>query len=323
MDRIAFASYRGQPTITADDQLLADALSAHNIAVEGVPWDASIDWGQYAAVLPRSTWDFHLRLPQFREWLARVDAAGVTLINQRAVVEWNASKRYLQMMEAGGVPIVPTTWIEPGGTNRAPQLHRLHHELGFPTALVIKPVVSASAHDTWLASGTEEVAEQQRFEDEARKSRCGLMVQPFMPEIQTNGEWSLMLFGGRFSHAVRKRPATGDFRVQRDHGGTAVADTPSPQVIQDATFALARAAEILGLQPADIIYVRVDGIERNGRLVLMEFEALEPVLFFGLAAPSAERMAACVRAALTLRLPSTRPHARGNDSSSDGLRPSV
>ena len=34
------------------------------------------------------------------------------------------------------------------------------------------------------------------------------------------GEWSLVFFAGRFSHAVLKRPAAGDFRVQAEHGGS-------------------------------------------------------------------------------------------------------
>src|SRR3546814_2436579 len=49
------------------------------------------------------------------------------------------------------------------------------------------------------------------------------LVQPLMPGIFTEGEFSLFFFGGRFSHAIVKRPASGDFRVQEQFGGREMA----------------------------------------------------------------------------------------------------
>jgi len=100
-------------------------------------------------------------------------------------------------------------------------------------------------------------------------------VQKFMPEIQTQGESSFIFFHGEFSHAVGKLPATGDFRVQTEFGGSVREFIPSRSVIDAATEVL-RGVEY---QP---LYARVDGLEREGKFVLMELELIEPILFLGL-----------------------------------------
>jgi glutathione synthase/RimK-type ligase-like ATP-grasp enzyme len=109
-----------------------------------------------------------------------------------------------------------------------------------------------------------------------------VMVQPYLQEITTQGEWSLIFFGGAFSHAVIKRPARGDFRVQAEHGGTVVRAAPPDHVLHAATAAIAA----LPIKP---LYARIDGVERSGKLLLMEAECVDPYLYFELdaAAPHA------------------------------------
>jgi hypothetical protein len=114
------------------------------------------------------------------------------------------------------------------------------------------------------------------------------MLQPFVPEVSAAGEWSLLFLGGRFSHAVRKRPAAGDYRVQWEFGGTAETGVPANQVIADAEGVLAAV-------PGRPLYARVDGVERGGRLVLMELELIEPHLFLGWDASAAGRLARVIR----------------------------
>ena len=48
-----------------------------------------------------------------------------------------------------------------------------------------------------------------------------VLVQPFLNAIQAEGEWSLLFYGGAYSHAVLKRPRQNDFRVQRGAWRTA------------------------------------------------------------------------------------------------------
>jgi hypothetical protein len=117
-----------------------------------------------------------------------------------------------------------------------------------------------------------------------------------LPEVVSEGEWSLVFLsdggGLRFSHAVCKRPAEGDFRVQRELGGTAVAATPAPGLLADAATALEKACARSAVSPQDVLYARVDGIARRGRLVIMELECIEPELFFAHEPQAAMRLAA-------------------------------
>ena len=113
------------------------------------------------------------------------------------------------------------------------------------------------------------------------------MVQPLVDEVRETGEWSLLFYGGQFSHAVLKRPAAGDYRVQWEFGGSAVSAVAPAHLI-------AGAERVLAAAPGDLLYARVDGVERNGQLVLMELELIEPHLFLGWDERAAARLAAAV-----------------------------
>jgi hypothetical protein len=97
-------------------------------------------------------------------------------------------------------------------------------------------------------------------------------VQPFLPEIQSGGELSMLFFDGVFSHAVCKRPKDGDYRVQFQYGGT----TSSVEV-SDALIAQGRVC--VGAAPSLPVYARVDGVVRDGQFLLMELEVFEPLMF--------------------------------------------
>jgi len=140
--------------------------------------------------------------------------------------------------------------------------------------------VSASAYQTWLVERAGEAADEERFARLLRER--DLMVQPFLPAIATEGELSLVFIAGGFSHAVRKRPKPGDFRVQEEHGGTAEREEISPDLVRQAAQALAAA-------PEPPLYARVDGVVLDGTLMVMELELVEPMLYFGWSAASPAR----------------------------------
>jgi len=154
---------------------------------------------------------------------------------------------------------------------------------------VIKPAVSASAFGTWRSSTETAFRDQSRLEQ--LLSAGDVMVQPLLSEVGDAGEWSLVFLGGSFSHAVLKRPAAGDYRVQWEFGGSAVSAAPARRLIADA-------GRVLAAVPGDALYARVDGVEREGRLVLMELELIEPHLFLGWDDGAAGRLAEALRAAL-------------------------
>jgi hypothetical protein len=285
--RVALATYRDLPQLNEDDRLLQSALGALGIDAAPAVWDSAEEcWGDYQAVLVRSCWDYHRRLEEFLAWLAAVERAGAAVWNRVPLLRWNSHKRYLRDVAAHGVPVVPTRWL---GRGESVALAALLAEAGWRDA-VVKPAVSASAFGTWRTSPATAAREQAQFD--GLLAAGDVMVQPFVAEVAGPGEWSLVFLGGRFSHAVLKRPAAGDYRVQWEFGGSAASAVPGPRLVADAERALAAA-------PAAALYARVDGVERDGRLVLTELELIEPHLFLAWTTPAAARLAAALHATLT------------------------
>lgn len=281
--RVALATYSKLPELNDDDRLLIQALAERGVDAVPAVWDsASVHWEDFQGVLVRSCWDYHLRLDEFLRWIARIEAA---VWNPAPVLRWNSHKRYLRDLAARNVPVVATRWLERGD---AVDLAQLLQTAGWGEA-VVKPAVSASAHGTWRTSLAAARADQPRLEQILQGG--DVLVQAFMPEVRDAGEWSLLFFAGRFSHAVLKRPGAGDYRVQWEFGGSADACTPTRELIADAARALAAV-------PEAPLYARVDGVAREGRLVLMELELIEPHLFLGWSAGAADRLATALHGAI-------------------------
>jgi glutathione synthase/RimK-type ligase-like ATP-grasp enzyme len=196
-----------------------------------------------------------------------MEAEKVPLFNPPALVRWNSDKRYLRDLEQRQVRVVPTRFIEPGQScDLAAQLR----ELDWSRA-VIKPAVSAGAWRTHLVGGAEEARARQSDLDEMLVDSA-VLIQPFLPEITDEGEWSMFFFGGAFSHAILKTPVAGDFRSQPMFGASFKSVTPPPSMM--------RAAEgVLGKLPEAPLYARVDGVRRGDDFLLMEVELIEPYLF--------------------------------------------
>jgi len=286
--RIALATSAKYSALTEDDRLLLNPLNERGLAAEPAVWnDRTFAWQSYDAVVLRSCWDYHLQPEEFLRWIASLEAAGVPIFNSAALIRWNANKIYLRDLEAQGTAIVPTLWSEPGSTV---ELQEQLHELSWEKA-VIKPRISATAYRTQLVTA-ENAASAQILFDELR-SCVGVMVQKFMDSITTEGEWSLMFFGGQFSHAVLKMPGTGDFRVQNDFGGTSrIVDPPRP-ALETAT------RTVRSLEPS--VYARVDGVIESGQFLLMELELIEPALFLESHPAAPSRFADAIAKALSSR----------------------
>lgn len=274
---VAFATCEAKPDLFGDDVPAARALAARGVRVHPVPWSRQgVRWTDYAAVVVRSTWDYHLRLPELRRWVDHLEAAGVHLENPPQVLRWNADKRYLQDVASRGVPVIPTRWLGAGSAPAA--LRAILDEPGFGD-VVIKPAVAASAH------GLVRVRAGELTEPAVQLLRSAdVLLQPFAPEVAQAGEWSLIFIDGAFTHAVRKWPAAGDFRVQEELGGRAETAFPTAALCEAARRALA-------VTPARPLYARVDGIIRGDTFLLMELEVLEPRLYFPLQPSAAERFA--------------------------------
>ena len=242
-------------------------------------------WTDYDAIIVRSTWDYHRRSSEFAAWVDMLEAVGCPVWNPCPLLRWNANKRYLGDLADRGVPIVPTEWLPAGAGHDS--LRDVMDSHGWDD-VVVKPTISATAH------GTRRIRRGGDDPFEIPESTDVLMVQPFVREIGTAGEWSLMFFRGVFSHSVRKRPVSGDFRVQSEFGGSAAAEPAPAHVIGAAT-------RVVGAVTGPWLYARVDGVETAGGFLLMELEMLEPLLFLELDEAAPDRFADAIVASLGSR----------------------
>ena len=268
--------------ILADDGLLRDALAAHGFTAHRVDWaDPTIDWSRFRAAVFRTTWDYVERIDEFRAWLDRAERA-TRLINAPGTIRWNLDKHYLADLDERGVPPVPTVYLEAGDDTPLATLLARH---GW-TEGVIKPCISGTARLTnRVTHATARDVEHSLAPYRARES---FLVQPFVSDVLANGEVTLVVIDGVVTHAVRKRPKPGDFRVQDDHGGTWAPHEPSAEEVAFAERAIAACTP----RP---VYGRVDVVRgADGTLQIMELELIEPELWLRAHPEAAERMAGAI-----------------------------
>lgn len=284
MADVALVTYSELPDLNPDDHPLRATLTARGARVHAVRWDdPHADWSAFHVVVLRSCWDYHRRTAEFRDWLTARDRGGTHLWNPPAVVRWNLDKSYLRGLDLAGVGVPDTIWLEPGP---APDLAALVAARPWQRA-VVKPRISLSAHDTWVTDRTSATRDQERFARVVEER--GALVQEFMPEVTGSGELSLVYVAGRYSHAVCKRTGPGDFRVQRQYGG-------SDEPVQASAVALDGADRALLAVPGPWLYARVDGVERGGRFVVMELEMIEPELFLAWSEAAVRQLAEAILA---------------------------
>jgi hypothetical protein len=265
------------PTLSDDDQLVLEALRAQGIESEPAVWsEESVRWNKYDLVVVRSCWDYHRRPDAFRSWIGTLETHDVALWNPAELLRWNLDKSYLGELRAGGIPTVPTVHIEQSSP-RTLQSVLQHNEW---EEAVVKPTVAATAYRTSRVTLETAATDQQKLEEVLTHSDA--LVQPFVPEIQTEGEWSLVYLDGDFSHSVKKYPQSGEYRVQAEFGGRVVPE-PAPQPFIDIGH---RALTHLDQLP---LYARVDGVETETGSRIMELELVDPELFFRHSVDAIER----------------------------------
>ena len=247
-----------------DDAVLSAELAEQGHSFHWQAWDAEgVRWQDYDRVVLRSCWDYHRELPRFSAWLDSLGGC-VRLVNPLPVVRENLHKGYLLRLAGAGVPVPPLKLVTQGSDAT---LDALQAELG-GGELVVKPAVSGSAWRTLRIPAGGAAAEA---EFAALLAERDVVVQRYVPEIR-EGEYSLMFFRGRYSHAVLKTPARGEFRCQAEYGGIVTTLEPPAAVRETAERALA----LFGAPP----YARLDLVVCRGSAMVMEVELIEPVLFF-------------------------------------------
>lgn len=282
MRKVAFVTYSDLPRLTEDDRLAIEPLRAEGAETEAVLWDADdVRWEEFDCVVMRSCWEYHLRVEEFSAWIDRMERMGVALWNPAPVIRSNMDKRYLEGLAKKGVAIAPSVWLEKGATIN---LEAVLNEHGWEQA-VVKPTISMTAFKTWITSPARAGADEAAVREILKSS--GVMIQRFVREVRTSGEWSFMFFWKKYSHSVLKRAKPGDFRVQNDFGGYLEDRSPPASLIE-------QAQRIVDLVEEPLLFARVDGIEVDGTLLLMELELIDPVLFLGADRHAARKFAGAI-----------------------------
>jgi glutathione synthase/RimK-type ligase-like ATP-grasp enzyme len=268
---VALVTGRSMPGPDLEMPLLVAALGERGVRGVVVPWPDPFEWSSVPLVVVRSPWDYFRHLEAFLGWAERV-ARVTALVNPAPVLSWNSHKRYLTALADDGVPTLPTSVVLRGAAADVQRSELAAHR----GEVVIKPAVSIGAIGAFRgAAGSDEAAAHL-----AGLAASGdALVQPFERAVVVQGEVSLVYLGGSFSHAVRKVPVPGDYRVQAHYGGSVRLHQASRRQRQVAEAALARA-------PAPVSYARVDLVGGDDPLV-MELELIEPELFlrYGRGAP--------------------------------------
>ena len=234
----------------------------------------TLDWRKAAeqaklfdAMLPLFVWDyFENNQEEFLSTMAKVEQ-GTKLFNPFHVLQWNSNKSYLDEMEAQGAATIPTVTL-PRATQT--EISRAMDELQ-SEKIVIKPDIGGGAWRQVLYQKGDPFPSKDELPPE------GAMVQPFLSSVTEEGEYSFLYFGGAFSHALQKKPQSGDYRVQSIYGGLEFPYTPTSEERRQARSIL----DTLDFTP---LYARVDLLRGNdGRLLLIELEMIEPYLYFSFA----------------------------------------
>jgi glutathione synthase/RimK-type ligase-like ATP-grasp enzyme len=285
---IALATAAEVADLDPDDRLLADALARRG--VRGVPavWDdADVAWDRFDLVVVRSTWDYAPRRDAFLAWAETVGGA-TRLHNPAEVLRWNTDKRYLRDLAADGVPVVPTHWVEPGDAVAWP---------GDWDEFVVKPAVSAGSKDTARYLAVDRATAEAHVGALAAAGRT-VMIQPYLPGVDTAGETAVLYLDDRCSHAIRKGPllrrgagfVTGLYAEEEI---TPRSPAPTEQAVADRVMAATR------VRWGPLLYARVDLVPGpDGRPLLLELELTEPSLFLAHAENAADRFAEAVLRAL-------------------------
>lgn len=265
--------------VLTEDRILAEALTNLGLKVQRRDWaDPEVDWEETRAAIFRTTWNYFHRFQDFDKWLKEV-AKKTLLFNAEQLVRWNMDKHYLQDLQTRGINVISSIFRT---KRHQKDLKSWCQELG-GEEWILKPTISGAARHTYRIVPTTIKDHESIYAELINQE--DLMLQPFQKNVLESGELSLMVMNGQYTHAVRKRAKSGDFRVQDDFGGSVEKHEASPEEIDLAL------KSVLACDPKPL-YARVDIIKDNdSELAISELELIEPELWFRNAPEAAKVLA--------------------------------
>ena len=266
-----------------EDKLVVDALKNVGLKVIRQAWDdANFNWSDTKYILFRTTWDYFDRFQEFSAWLSHVSKQ-TKLLNSERIIRWNIDKHYLLDLNKKGIHIAKSHFIEQSSSTT---LKELYNQLGW-NETVLKPCVSGAARHTYKLNKCNINQHENVFKELISKE--AMILQPFQHNIVKQGEVSMIVIDGKYTHAVLKVAKEGDFRVQDDFGGSVHEFNPSIDEIEFAENAVKACIE-------SPIYARVDVFTDNdGILAVSELELIEPELWFRNNPTAANSLASAIK----------------------------
>lgn len=269
--------------VLQEDELIKTALEKLEFRVWRTNWDnPTFDWTSTKSVLFRTTWDYFNRFDEFFDWLS-ITSKKTKMMNSFELIQWNIDKYYLGELEEKGIRIVPTHYILPSETTT------LSKEIAKTKwdNLILKPAIAGTARHTYKINPNNILEHEAIFKSLIANET--MLLQPFLKNVLHKGEIALMLFGGKFSHAVLKKAKEGDFRVQDDFGGSVFDYEASKEEIEFAE-------KVIAACPIMPIYARVDLLwNDDGELCVSEVECIEPELWMRKCDSAADKFALAVK----------------------------
>ena len=267
MKQCAFLTLDERGDFVIDDEHAIAPLASLGWEVSTVSWrQTAVPWDRFDAVIIRSTWDYWNDVPAFLDILGQINRQ-TRLANPLDLVHWNLAKTYLLDLEAKGIGIVPTLWMDDLGDHATIEFA---DRLG-TDQLVIKPVIGANGQDAFRFSRHEDPARWAGIAERFPGRAC--MVQPFMPKVVSEGEFSLFFFNSLFSHATLRIPAPSEFRSQEERGAEVRTVVPEDRL-------LLRGKQAMAALSTSPLYARIDFVRNAaGDFDVMELELIEPSLY--------------------------------------------
>lgn len=284
MKKLAFITSEEDPNLINDDQLAIGPLEKLGYLVAPLVWDHNSQIDGFDALIFRSCWNYHRKFEQFAKWVTKLKTHNLPVLNSINVSIWNLNKKYLLELAEKGIPIPRTAWFPKGTSSQSNDIKEKIKNLA-SDRLVIRPAVSLNGHDTYLVS----LSDTQKFEEvwNSLPADRDILVQEFIPEIQTAGETSLVFFNGEFSHAIRKTAADHEFRIHSEYGGKRFSVSPHADLV-------AQAKRVIDSVGEPLLFARVDLVDRPQGPVLIELELVDPMLFLGFSEGAPERFAQAI-----------------------------
>lgn len=276
--KVALLSMDNLQRFKCYDKLLIAPMKKNGWLASEISWhDKSVNWDSFDAVIVRSTWDYQSDPRKFIDVLTKINASAAHLENDFEMMKWNMNKYYLHDLTNKNILTVETIWEREFNLEKIINYFSLLNN----NEIIIKPNISASAENTFRIKSDEIIKKSKKLE--TIFSNREFMIQPFMSNIISEGEYSLFYFNGQYSHAILKTPKAKDFRVQEEHGGKIVSVNPEPSLKNETENILSKLSTIP-------LYARVDFVRTSSDdFALIELELIEPSLYFNLDEKSPER----------------------------------